>query len=470
MILPFMTRYLTPTDYGVLSVCNSVTMITGLVATLALDRAIPLYYCQLKPEEFRRFLLTIALLSGVAPLLLLALGAGCGPFLGAVMFPRIPWFPYIQLALLVMYLGIIPGVFLALVQARQQAMYYVTLSLASSIATTFWMMILVGWCNQGAAGSLWGQILGGGLGTVYAYWSIVRFCRPWPRPAFDLRQVQAALRFCLPYMPYSVCMWLLNISDRWILVRYVSLAELGVYGLAYSIGMILISVGSSLAAAFVPMYFQQADQPEFRRRLPQLVSVYALVPTWFALALSLLAPELLRCFTRPAYYGAAVIVPWIALAYWLHIAIYQLQIVVIDYHRRTELILWLTAPAAFLNIVLNIALVPRFGIRAAALNTVVGFVYTSAMARWFAVRLGPIAYPWTTITANAAVAVVAYGLGITFLTGPGLVESIVAKGMLLVAAGAIMLPICGFSPRDAVRLLETLRRPIVDDLPAMADT
>jgi O-antigen/teichoic acid export membrane protein len=173
--------------------------------------------------------------------------------------------------------------------------------------------------------------------------------------------------------------------------------------------------------------------------------------------------------TGPAYHGAASIVPWIALAYWMHIAIYQLQIVVIDYRRRTELILWLTGPAAFLNIVLNIALVPRFGIRAAALNTVVGFLYASVMARWFALRLGPIAYPWTTITANAAIAVAAYGFGITFLTGPGLVESIVAKGMVLVAAGAIMLPMCGFSLRDAARLLETLRRPVADEMPAMAE-
>ncbi len=267
--------------------------------------------------------------------------------------------------------------------------------------------------------------------TALASGVLLRYCRSvgvltglaWPELA------RGRLRFSLPYLPYGLFMWLLNVSDRWILARYVLLSEVGVYSLAYSLGMLLLTLGSSMSMAFGPVYFQRAGEAAFQRELPRLAAIYALVPTWAALGLSLLAPEFFRIAAGPAYSGAARLVPWIALAYWLHIAVYQLQIVVIEYHRRTELILWLTGPAAVLNIVLNIALVPRLSAPSpAALNTVVGFAYTSITARCFANRLGPIPYPWATILKNAAVAIAAYGLGSTYLTRPGLtVESILAK-------------------------------------------
>ena len=252
-------------------------------------------------------------------------------------------------------------------------------------------------------------------------------------------------------------MWLLNISDRWILARHVPLADVGLYSLAYALGMLMLTLGSSLSMAFGPVYYQRAAEAAFRNELPRLAAIYAAVPTWAALGLSLLAPEFFRIATGPAYHGAARLVPLIALAYWLHIAVYQLQILVIEYHRRTRLILWLTGPAAVLNIVLNVAFVPRFGVVAAAVNTVVGFAWTSLAARWFATRLGPIPYPWATILKNAAVAVAAFGLGTTYLTRAGLVESVLTKGVVMVVAGTVMLHICGFAPGSARDVLKRLR-------------
>ena len=88
-----------------------------------------------------------------------------------------------------------------------------------------------------------------------------------------------------------------------------------------------------------------------------------------------MGPEFLRIATTPPFYGAARLIPVIAFAYWIHIAVYQLQILVLEYHRRTQWLIWLSTPAAALNIGLNLTLIPlfpKYGTFAAAFSTVAG--------------------------------------------------------------------------------------------------
>ena len=459
LLLPVYTRYLRPADYGVFSVCNSIGLIVGLVATLSMESAIQWFHYKLGTEEFRRFLTTLWVFLLVVPLAIIPIGMILGPWIGRRAFPAIPWFPYIQMTLWIAYLGSVPAVVLTLLQVQQRAMAYVLMSSVGCLVTVAAVVFFLVVRGEGVLGGLRGQLVSGAVMAAVANALMLWHCRPWTLHGLAWPELARALRFSLPYLPYSLCMWLLNVSDRWILARSVSLAEVGLYSLAYSMGMLMITLGSSLSMAFGPVYFQRADEPEFRAQLPRLAAMYALVPTWAALGLALLAPEFLRIMTRPAYHGAAWLVPWIALAYWLHIAVYQLQILVIEYHKQTRLILWLTGPAAVLNIVLNLVFVPRFGSLAAALNTVVGFGCTSITARLLATRLGPIPYPWATIATNAVVAIAAYGLGMTFLTRPGLVDSILAKGVVMVVAGALMLQFCGVSAGHAWGFLKASRRP-----------
>jgi len=457
LLLPVYTRYLRPEDYGVFSVCNSIALIVGLVATLSLESSIGVFYYKLGAEDFRRLLATVWLFLLVAPLGLIAIGMLLGGWLGPRALPTIAWFPYIQMTLWIAYLNAIPSVALMLLQARQRAVFFVLLSSVNCLLTVSGVVLFVVVRGEGVKGGLEGQLASGVVMTALASGVLLQYCRPWASAGLAWPELARALRFSLPYLPYGLFMWLLNVSDRWILARHVLLSEVGLYSLAYSLGMLMLTLGSSMSMAFGPVYYQRAGDPVFQRELPRLAILYALVPTWAALGLSLLAPEFFRIAAGPAYCEAARLVPFIALAYWLHIAVYQLQILVIEYHKRTRLILWLTGPAAVLNIVLNIAFVPRFGSLAAALTTVLGFAYTSITARWFATRLGPIPYPWRAILKNAAVAIAAYSLGSTYLTRPGLVESILAKGVVMMVAGTLMLHVCGFSLSSAWGVLKKLR-------------
>jgi O-antigen/teichoic acid export membrane protein len=453
LLLPIYTRYLVPADYGILKVCGSLSMFLGMIASFALEGSIQVFYFQLEPAVFRRYLSALWVFIVIVPLVLIGGLVLLGPAVYPAFFPEVPPVD-LTIALWTTYVGIFLSVGLRILQTKQWARAYTLASFGSALLTAVFSLYFIVVRSEGALGNLRGQLIGSILMAIGANVLILRYAHVVPKPEFDWGQLRAAFFFSLPYVPYTLCMWVTNYSDVWVLNRcHVPLSDIGLYGMAYSMGMLMISLGTSLASAFGPYYCQRIKEPEFRQELPRLATLYAFVPTWITLAIAVSAPEIVRVFTQPTYYGAKGLIPWIVLAYWFHIAIYQLQILVIEYHRQTHWLIWLASPAAALNVGLNFLLVPWLGVYAAAINTVLSFALLAGLARLIARKLDPIPYRWNVVCANVVVALVSFAIGWQLLSLSSLLFAIIAKGVLLLAAGAAMVMNCGYRPRDLRRLV-----------------
>src|SRR5262249_39547146 len=156
--------------------------------------------------------------------------------------------------------------------------------------------------------------------------------------------------------------------------------QIGLYNLAYTLGMVVHLFGLGIISAYGPVYYERATDCGFRPQLGRILAGCILVYSWVTLAISLMAPEIFRLMTRPAYYGAAALVPWIAVGYWCFVAVYQPCLSVIEYHRRTEWTMFLTGPAALVNMALNWVLIPRYGILAASGTTLMAFFLMAGSA------------------------------------------------------------------------------------------
>ncbi len=182
-----------------------------------------------------------------------------------------------------------------------------------------------------------------------------------------------AYKIGLGYFPHIFSIWVLNVSDRWILNYFVPIADIGIYNIAYTIGMMVHLFGAGFASVYGPMYFQQWQELSFQLRFSRLLSGIILVFSWVTLAVSVAAPEILQIMTPPAYHRAAYYVPWIAAGYWFSVSIYQVSFTVIENQGKSQLSLLISVPSALLNITLNWIFVPYYGILAASVNTLLAF-------------------------------------------------------------------------------------------------
>jgi len=194
--------------------------------------------------------------------------------------------------------------------------------------------------------------------------------------------------FGLPLMPHYFAGWILTFADRYMLERYRSLTEVGLYSLAYNVSMILNLVASSINQAWGPVYYDLAGTEEGRAKLPRLTTIYAAAITACAMVYMMLARELLLLLANVKYHAAADVVPIVAAGYYF-LAMYMVLSTGIFYAKRTKWVPVISAVAAALNIGLNLWLMPAFGMWAAAWNTFVAYALMALIARVISGRLVP---------------------------------------------------------------------------------
>jgi O-antigen/teichoic acid export membrane protein len=171
------------------------------------------------------------------------------------------------------------------------------------------------------------------------------------------------------------------------------------------------------------------------------------VASWLALGLGLLAPWLVRLLA-PAnegfWPGERVVAPLAFAA-----ALYAGYIVVsigIGRARRTGFNWVVTGIAAAVNVALNLALVPRYGMEASAAATVAAYAVLFVVMAWHAQRTYPVPYQWRrVVTALAAAAVLV-------VAAKALDVPLAAAIALALAYPLLLLPLGFYLPAERARL------------------
>lgn len=203
-------------------------------------------------------------------------------------------------------------------------------------------------------------------------WVVVVMVREAP-PSFAREKLGAALRFGLPLVPHLVFGWILAVADRLFLERMVSLDEVGLYSLGYQIAMIISLLVNAINSAWSPIFYDTAkSHANAPAMVARVCTLYTAGVSLAAAGLILAAPDLLHLMATPAYFGAAPVVPVVAVAYVFQ-GLYFMSVTALFYVKRTRILPALTGIAAVVNVSANLLLIPRLGMMGAAWATVLSF-------------------------------------------------------------------------------------------------
>lgn len=223
-----------------------------------------------------------------------------------------------------------------------------------------------------------------------------------------------AIKYNAPLIPHYLSQVLLNQFSRVQVSMYCGAAAAGVYGLAYSVGMAVQMLNSSVLNALTPWMYQKIKKgcPEDAKRgfLPVFVVLFAL-----CFLLSAMSPELIAFFAPSSYATAALIVPPVSACVYFMFAQSVFDNYIL-YHEKTIFLSLASIVAAIANIGLNALVVPHFGFVSAGYTTLACFVLSSichciASCRVMRVEVG----------AKAVVpAGIIYGMGLGLLVCMGI--------------------------------------------------
>ena len=398
-LVPLYTRVLSPGDFGSLDLLIVFAGIVNVTIALEVSQGVARFYAGEQDPKSKvayassAFWFTLACYS-VFALLMLALADPLSSWiLGQVGLEtafRIGIF-YIWINGL-FYL--IQNQFRWELRSKEYAVTSMLMSFATAVSAV-WLAYGLQWGLEGlliamAAGSLSGAVLG-------LWWLRGTF-----RLRFDVARLREMLAFSIPLVFSGVAVWISLYIDRLMINHFLTIDEVGLYGVGYRLASIagLAMVGFKGALSpLVYTYYREADTPRQLARIFRFFLTYALM---LFLGLSLFASEILRTMTTQAYYGAATIIVYLVPA--LLLANMYIFAPGIGIAKRTQYLIWINIGGALLNGALNYALIPILGIIGAALATMLNYLAVFVCYMVLSQRLYYVPHKWRAISAAVFIA------------------------------------------------------------------
>ncbi|MBD0329905.1 MAG: oligosaccharide flippase family protein [Thermoleophilia bacterium] len=281
---------------------------------------------------------------------------------------------------------------------------YLVASVLAAVVSGAVAVVLVVALDVGVEAIFVGVIAGNALGVVYGL-AVVHRDVGARVSRVELRRM---LAYGLPLVPAALAMWALALIDRVMLGQLADLAEVGQYAVASRVSSLLMLLVTAFALAFGPYIFSlYAEDKETEK------AVRAKALTYFTVGL-LVGAVWLTLFAREAL---AVVAPGFQRAYQavgplaLGVVAFGVSSVVmagISFARRTAVLPLIAGAAAAVNIGLNLALIPPFGMVGAALAAAAGYAVLALLQHRIAQRLYPTEYE-TSKLARAFVLALACG-------------------------------------------------------------
>jgi O-antigen/teichoic acid export membrane protein len=190
------------------------------------------------------------------------------------------------------------------------------------------------------------------------------------------------------------------------------------------------------------------DDSEARRTYAYVLTYLTVLTGWVALALTLLSPWIVDLLATPEFAESARVVGPLAFSTVAYAA-YIVVAIGVGRARRTQFNWVVTGAAAAINVALNLALIPRYGMMGAAIATVAAYATMAVGMAWWSQRIYPVPYQWRRVVTAAAGAAVLAAAGRELDVG-------LTAAVALILAYPLVLLLLGFTSHEERRRLTRL--------------
>jgi O-antigen/teichoic acid export membrane protein len=397
LLLPLYTRYLSPSDYGKVETLIALTTVTGIVLRFGISSAFFRFYFDSPEPEQRRLVLRTSFWFTMAMATAgLVLGLALSPQISELLFGSDGDTELVAAAFVGLWGGMNYEQLTSLFRVEERSVAFVSASLANILLTIGTTLLLVVALEQGPLG----VIVGNFTGTLLVYFALLGYRREQLGLQLDRRLLREMNRFGLPLVPTALFLWTTNFSDRLFLVKLADTEEVGLYSVGVRIASAMVLLLTAFRLAWPAFAFSIEDEREARRTYAYVLTYLVLVTTWVATALTLLSPWIVDWLAAPDFATASTVVGPLAFAA-VAFGAYIVVAIGVGRARRTQFNWVVTGAAAAVNVVLNLVLIPPYGMMGAAVATIAAYATMFAGMSWWAQRIYRVPYQWRRVLTAA---------------------------------------------------------------------
>lgn len=386
LLLPILTTYLTPADYGALSNFNALANIMIPLIGINLMASAQIQY--LKEEVNNRDYLT----TGFRFNIFLAIFFSAMIYLAGPYIEELTGVPVYLLHFLGIYaiFNTVIEVLLAIWRMEDKATYYGIFRISRTIVEVALVILFVVGMRMDFEGSIYGMIIAYAIGCIAGV--VLLFKKKLIFGSFNRTYLDHAIGYGVPLIPHALSGIAIMYSDKLILTHYHGLAANGIYTVGFMVGQVIGLLQNSFNQAWVPWGFQKLKEgkAEDKLRMVKLTYTYFGGILLCVFALWLAIPMIYMLFGKSFQAGMDLVL-WIALGFAFN-GMYKMVSVYIFYLEKTTIIAMTSFGVMIMNIALNFVFIPDYGAQGAAISTLISMACQFIVTWIVAARL--IKMPW----------------------------------------------------------------------------
>lgn len=401
LLLPLYTRYLTPADYGAVETLVALAAILATVLRLGIASAFFRFYFDSADAAHRLrvvrtsfwFTMTMATLGLVVGLIL-------AEPISNWLFDTGDHTTLVRASFVLLWAQMNYEQMTSLFRVEERAVAFTIatlVNLAVTVAATVLFVVVFDW---GATGVVAGNF----TGTLIVYAALLVYRHEQLGLTLDRPLLRQMNRFGIPLVPSMLALWLLNFGDRFFILKLADQSDVGVYSIGARIASAMVLLLAAFRAGWLAFAYSIEDDDRARRAYSFVLTYLLFVASWAALALALLSPWLVRWLTTPAFFDASEVVPLLVFGA-VALGGFNVVSIVLGRRKRTQFNWVATGSGAAVSVVLNLVLIPPYGIVGAGIANLSAFTVMFLVITWWSQRVFWVPYQWRRVVTVVGVAV-----------------------------------------------------------------
>lgn len=388
LLMPLLTRSMSPDEFGQVAMFNTVIMIASAVVGLSVHGSVSVRLFDKSMTDFN-----VYMSSCLAVMLCSFFFTGVAVIIVTQLWPDLLGLPlkWALAAVVAAAASFIMQMRLGVWLAQKRAINFALLQITYAGLNAGLTLGVLWTLYSASAGRMAAQTLALVCAASISMISLLRSGMLSRR--ISLRYMKEGIRFGAPLVPHLLGSTMLVTFDRFIIKDNLGLGETGVYMVAVQIALALSLIADAANKAFVPWLYEQlaAGRPDFG---PWIVKrtwlLFGVIAVLTAIAI-MLSELMVMLIAGEKYSSAAIVLPWL-IGGQAFGAAYFLVANYIFYSQRTYYLALSSLSSGIFNVCLTLFLVPRMGAVGAGISFCAAQVLLFFIVWWYANRVHPL--PW----------------------------------------------------------------------------
>jgi O-antigen/teichoic acid export membrane protein len=379
LLLPIMTSYLSPEEYGYLSIyLMAISLIYAFVG-MNMHVNISKIFFKVDKEELATIIGNIFFILFITTLFYTICIFSSSLFLNDFFSIPIEFFLIIPILNLFMMINELNTTIL---RNEERAYMFGIFEVSNTVfqmgfTILFLIFFMYGWYSQ-ISGMIVSGLVFFIIGLIYMkkrkYISLI----------IKIDKIKSILSISVPMIPHILATLILGLSDRLFIEKMVSMEAVGLYSVGYMFGMVIALFTDAFMKAWSPWFYKNLTEPtdSKKEKIVKYTYMYILGTFILAIIISILSKFIFPFFVDEKFYGAEEFILWIAIGYAIQ-GIYKIFFPYLVHISKTYFLSVSTVIAALLNLVFNYFFIKEYGTIGAAYATILSFAVSSFMVFWF---------------------------------------------------------------------------------------